>query len=85
MRKVLLNAGFGSPLYEEDLSWATTELRFWARVPQLETLVWYQINDGQNRNNPEDNFGLRTYPERRDKILARMMPKLIEEVTDEEN
>jgi len=60
-----------------------TELRFWARVPNLEAAVVYQINDGPNRNDPEDNYGLLTYPERRDKILAKMMPKLIEEVTNE--
>ena len=61
-----------------------TELRFWARVPNLEGAVIYQANDGPNRNNYKDNFGLRTYPARSDKVLARMVPKLIEEVTHDE-
>lgn len=60
---------------------AATELRFWARVPQLEAVVYYQINDGPNWNNPEDNFGLRSYPDRTNKVLARWMPELIQEVT----
>jgi hypothetical protein len=71
-------------LSEETVAdYATSEFRFWARVPQLEALAWYQINCGPNRNNTEDNFGLRTYPERNNTILARWMPELIQEVTQE--
>lgn len=63
---------------------AVKELKFWARVPDLEVAVWYQIDDGDNTNNPEDNFGLRRYPSKENKILANAMPKLIKEVTNDE-
>lgn len=67
---------------EKVADFAQTELRFWARVPKLEALVWYQINCGPNRNNPEDNFGLRRYLDKSNTILADRMPELIEEVTE---
>ncbi|UCD56786.1 MAG: hypothetical protein JSV16_13320 [Candidatus Hydrogenedentota bacterium] len=70
---------------EQVADFASTELRFWARVPEVESLTWYQINSGPNRNDPEDNFGLRTYPDRANTILARWMPELIKEVTSCDN
>lgn len=35
------------------------EMKFWARVPQVRGVVWYQLNDGPDRTNEYHSYGIR--------------------------
>ena len=44
---------------EEVSAYMEAELRFWAGVPRVKTVTWYQLNSGPNPDDPLDNYGIR--------------------------
>lgn len=47
-------------LEEDDVAAAfEQEMRFWARIPQVRGVVWYQLNDGPDRKNEYHTYGIR--------------------------
>lgn len=39
------------------------DMEFWLRVAQLQTYTYYGLNDGPDRDNPEDSYGIRHFEE----------------------
>jgi hypothetical protein len=65
---------------EEEVSdFVEEELRFWAAVPQVRAVVWYQLNSGPDDEDPMHHYGIRRH-DGTFKPVARRLSALIEEL-----
>jgi hypothetical protein len=65
---------------EEEVSdFVDAELRFWAAVPRVKAVTWYQLNSGPDPDDPLHHFGIRRH-DGTFKPVASRLSALIEEL-----
>jgi hypothetical protein len=58
--RVLFQPDLEFRMTEDEVSaYMEAELRFWAGIPQVKAVTWYQLNSGSDPNNPLDHYGIR--------------------------